>query len=95
MNNLSESRRELANSAMHIYLSAVNNRMNDVMKTLAVFTALFLPITFLTGFFGMNFFQPTLDFGAWTGVLAFFLVVLTILVIPSGMVYWMKRQGWF
>ncbi len=92
---LSESRRELVNSAMSIYLSAVNNRMSDVMKTLAVFTALFLPISFLTGFFGMNFFQPTLDLNPWTGGIAFFLVLFASVGVPAGMFLWMKSRGWF
>ncbi len=97
MNDLSESRRELLNSAMNIYLSAVNNRMNDVMKTLAVFTAMFLPISFLTGFFGMNFFQPSVSEALdwWTGGLAFSLVVIISLGIPAGMFIWMKHRGWF
>jgi magnesium transporter len=95
MNDLSESRRELVNSAMNIYLSAVNNRMNDVMRTLAVFTALFLPISFLTGFFGMNFFQPTLDLNPWTGGFAFFLVLFASMGLPLGLFLWMKRRGWF
>lgn len=95
MNELSETRRELVNSAMDIYLSAVNNRMNDVMKTLAVFTALFMPLTFLTGFFGMNFFQPTVEFNAWTGTLAFILVLLVVIIVPVGMFYWMKGRGRF
>ncbi len=95
MNELSETRRELVNSSMDIYLSAVNNRMNDVMKTLAIFTALFMPITFLTGFFGMNFFQPVLQLNAWTSTLAFILVLLVVVGAPIGMFFWMKWRRWF
>ncbi len=46
--------RELMSGALDAYLSNVSNRMNDVMKRLTILSALFLPITFITGLFGMN-----------------------------------------
>jgi magnesium transporter len=94
LSDLSESRRELVSSAMDTYLSVINNRLNDVMKTLTVFTALFMPLSFLTGFFGMNFFQPALDLAPWTGQLAFGLTLLAVLATPLGMLFWMRRRGW-
>ena len=45
-----------AQGVIDIDLSVVNNRMNDIMKTLTVITAFFMPLAFITGFFGMNFF---------------------------------------
>jgi magnesium transporter len=50
-----DSLRDLLTSAMDVYLSTVSNRLNDVMKRLTVITTLFMPLTFITGFFGMNF----------------------------------------
>lgn len=47
--------RDLVTSAMDVYLSTVSNRLNVTMKQLTVVASLFLPLTFLTGFFGQNF----------------------------------------
>ncbi len=54
--------RDLADNIMSNYHAALSNKMNSVMKTLTVFTAIFMPLSFITGFFGMNFkFMPALD----------------------------------
>src|SRR5436190_19318462 len=58
LHDLNESLRDLVSGALDTYLSVVNNRLNDVMKTLTLITTLFMPISFITGFFGMNFFEP-------------------------------------
>lgn len=50
-----DSLRDLLAGAMDVYLSTVSNRLNATMKQLTVIASLFLPLTFLTGFFGMNF----------------------------------------
>jgi magnesium transporter len=50
-----ESYRELAASLMDVYLSSVGNRMNEVMKLLTVVSSIFIPLTFITGLYGMNF----------------------------------------
>ncbi len=50
-----DSLRDLLSGAMDTYLSTVSNRLNGTVKTLTVMASLFLPLTFLTGFFGMNF----------------------------------------
>jgi len=75
-------------------LDVTNNRMNDVMKTLTIITTLFMPISFLTGFFGMNFFEPAADFSPWTGQPAFLLVMGIFIILPIGMFFWMKRRTW-
>ncbi|MGH7609644.1 MAG: magnesium transporter CorA family protein, partial [Candidatus Dormibacteria bacterium] len=54
-----DSLRDLLAGAMDTYLSTVSNRLNGTMKTLTVVASLFLPLTFLTGFFGMNFAYET------------------------------------
>ncbi len=59
LQDLNESMRDLVGGVLDTYLSVINNRMNDVMKTLTVITTLFMPISFVSGFFGMNFFEPT------------------------------------
>jgi magnesium transporter len=87
--------RDLIMGTMDVYLSVVNNRMNDIMRTLTLITTLFMPLTFVTGFFGMNFFEPsvaTLD--VWTGRVVFTLTLLLIVLLPYVMYSWMKRRKW-
>jgi magnesium transporter len=50
-----DSYRDVLSSAMDVYLSSVSNRLNAVMKQLTVIATIFLPLTFVTGFFGQNF----------------------------------------
>jgi len=92
--DLTDSMRDLVSGALDTYLSVVNNRMNDVMKTLTVITTLFMPLSFLAGFFGMNFFQPSNPFPAWTGRLVFGLTLAAMAGGPVGMYYWMRKRAW-
>ena len=52
---LLESDREVASGLMDIYLSVTSNRMNEVMKVLTMIATIFIPLSFLTGLYGMNF----------------------------------------
>jgi magnesium transporter len=94
LHDLNESMRDLVSGALDTYLSVVNNRMNEVMKTLTIITTLFMPISFVTGFFGMNFFEATARLHAWTSQTAFILTMLIFLGVPIGMYFWMRRQTW-
>jgi len=94
LTDIGESMRDLISSALSSYLSVINNRMNDVMKTLTIITTLFMPISFLTGFFGMNFFQPVFNSRVWTGAIAFIIVLTVVISVPSMMLIWIKRQRW-
>ena len=89
-----ENLRDLIGSAQEIYLSIVNNRMNNVMKTLTVITTLFMPISFLASFFGMNFFQPAANFELWTGATVFRFLLFAMILFPIGMYFWIKKRGW-
>ncbi len=53
--DLIESYKEITSSIMDIYLSMVSNRMNEVMKVLTIISAIFIPLTFIAGVYGMNF----------------------------------------
>ncbi|MEI2690095.1 MAG: CorA family divalent cation transporter [Anaerolineae bacterium] len=75
LHDLNESLRDLVGGVLDTYLSVVNNRMNEVMKTLTIITTLFMPITFITGFFGMNFFEPAAQLLGWTSQQAFMLML--------------------
>ncbi len=92
--DITESLRDLVASVLDSYLSVVNNRMNDVMKTLTVIATLFMPLSFLVGFFGMNFFQPVTALDAWTDLPVFILTLLILIVVPASMIVWMRRRRW-
>jgi len=94
LHDVSESLRDLVSSALDTYLSVVNNRMNEVMKVLTVITTLFMPLSFLVGFFGMNFFQPAVPLEAWTSRTIFFLMLAAMILSPLGMAIWLERRGW-
>jgi magnesium transporter len=94
LQEINENLRELIGGALDTYLSVINNRMNDVMKTLTIITTLFMPLSFLTGFFGMNFFQAVVPMESWTGKSAFIIALLGMVFIPTGMFLWMRRRVW-
>jgi magnesium transporter len=95
LHDISESLRDLVGGALDTYLSVINNRMNDIMKTFTVITTLFMPISFLTGFFGMNFFQPIADpLVKWTGLSPFIVLVVIIIGLPFSMLMWIRKRGW-
>ena len=94
LNDILESLRDLVGSALEIYLSVVSNRLNDVLKTLTIITTLFMPLSFIVGFFGMNFFQATDLFASWTGRISFVIVLSAVVATPILMYTWMRRRAW-
>jgi magnesium transporter len=50
-----DASRDLLASLVDVHLSTISNRMNSVMKTLTIFSAIFMPLTFIVGLYGMNF----------------------------------------
>ncbi|MCC7119605.1 MAG: magnesium/cobalt transporter CorA [Anaerolineales bacterium] len=94
LHDINESLRDLVGGAMDTYLSVINNRMNEVMKALAIITTLFMPITFVTGFFGMNFFEPVAGLLGWTSEALFQVMLAVMLGLPLVMYVWMRRRTW-
>lgn len=92
--DLMEGLRDLVSGAFDTYLSEVNNRMNNVMKTLTVVTTLFMPLTFITGFFGMNFFAVDHPTPFWVSGLMLVVAISAMLLIPILMYWWVQRRGW-
>jgi magnesium transporter len=92
--DINESMRDLVGGALDTYLSVVNNRLNEVMKTLTLITTLFMPISFVVGFFGMNFFQPVASLTAWTARPAFVLMLAAMILTPMSMYLWMRKRAW-
>ncbi len=88
--DLIDSYRELLNSLFDVYLSLVSQRTNEIMKVLTVFTAIFIPLTFLVGVYGMNFdMLPELH---WR--YSYFVLWGIMLAIGGGMLWWFKRKRW-
>ncbi|HJR81225.1 MAG TPA: magnesium transporter CorA family protein, partial [Anaerolineales bacterium] len=94
LHDINESLRDLVGGALDTYLSVVNNRMNEIMKTLTIITVLFMPLTFLTGYFGMNFFEPPGSLNNWTTPPVFYVVLAINILLPIGMYIWMRRRTW-
>jgi magnesium transporter len=94
LHDVNESMRDLVSGSLDTYLSVINNRMNDVMKTLTIITTLFMPISFITGFFGMNFFEPVAGLTSWTSRISFGLAMVVFIGLPIGMFLWMRRRTW-
>ena len=73
-----------------LYLSQISNRMNEIMKVLTIFAAIFIPLTFIAGVYGMNFeVMPELSwpygYAATWGV---------FLAVGIGMIAYFKRKDW-
>ena len=85
-----ESYRELIGGLMDVYYSIVNNRMNSVMKTLTIVSAIFIPLTFIAGIYGMNF-QNMPELRSPTG---YFWVLFVMAAIAIGEIVYFKRRGW-
>src|SRR5574343_412456 len=85
-----ESNYDDINNLLNIYISLSSQRTNEVMRTLTVFTAFFLPTTFIVGVYGMNFkFMPELD-QTWG-----YPAVLGLMLFITLLIYSLfKRKGW-
>ncbi|MFN8405031.1 MAG: magnesium/cobalt transporter CorA [Anaerolineales bacterium] len=94
LHDLNENLRDLVGGALDTYLSVVNNRMNEIMKTLTTITVLFMPLTFVTGYFGMNFFEPQGRLTSWTTNPVFYITLAINLFLPLSMYLWMRRRTW-
>jgi magnesium transporter len=96
LHDISETLRDLISGALDTYLSAISNRTNEVMKTLTLVTVLFLPVSFLAGFFGMNFFGATLAFQQDLPHTVLFWIACSVMIItPLIMAFWARWRGWF
>ena len=77
-------------SLLDAHLSAVSNQLNSVMKVLTVIATVFMPLTFITGLYGMNLTLPHFGLGD-----QFFWVLVTFMLAVSGaMLFVFRRRGW-
>lgn len=85
-----ESFRDMASGMVDLYISSVSNRMKEVMKVLTVFAAIFIPLTFLAGVYGMNFdFMPELRFRY-----SYFILWLFFIGIAAVMLFFFRKKEW-
>mgnify|MGYP002633133299 CR=1 FL=1 len=92
---INESMNDLLNDAMNINLGKINTNLNHIMKTLTLFNALFLPLTFISSFFGMNFFGNTPELDVTLGFGWFIGVTAAALSLLLGLLFFTKRRKWF
>jgi magnesium transporter len=78
-------------SASNFFFSAQTHKMNEIMKTLTIVSAIFIPLTFIVGVYGMNFkFMPELEYKH-----GYYTVVGGMVLIVLGMIYYFRRRRWF
>ena len=78
---------------MDVYLSTVSHRINAVMKQLTIIATIFLPLTFVTGFFGQNFDWMVSHVHSWHRF--FVLGVGSEIVALLALLAFFRRRGWF
>jgi magnesium transporter len=89
MSETIDTQREILSNVLDAHLSLVSNRTNDIMKSLTLLSAIFLPLSFVTGFFGQNFSHLPFD-----SPLLMWLGLGLCLLMPVGMLLWFKSRKW-
>ncbi len=89
--DITEGYRDTISSFLDIYLSTLSNRMNEIMKTLSIIGTIFIPLSFLTGYFGMNFKYETL----LESQSAFYYSNILMIAVPICLLTYFKIRKWF
>lgn len=84
-----ETYREMLAGMIEIYLSSLSNRLNEVMKVLAIISTIFIPLTFISGIYGMNFYIPEVHWPYGYPV-----VLLAMAAISGVMIVYFKKKNW-
>jgi magnesium transporter len=83
--------RDTLKDLVEIHSSLMDHRMNRTIYTLTLISAIFIPLTFIAGLYGMNFdYMPELHYHN-----AYFIVLAVMGVVSVGMILYMKRKKWF
>ncbi len=86
-----EAFKDSISGMLDIYLSSVSNKTNQIMKVLTIIATIFIPLTFITGIYGMNFkYMPELT---WRYGYPIVLIIMAIVVIL--MIVYFKKKKWF
>ncbi|HKB86893.1 MAG TPA: magnesium/cobalt transporter CorA [Ignavibacteriaceae bacterium] len=91
-----ENYREMLNGMLEIYLSSSGQKLNEVVKVLTIISTIFIPLTFLAGIYGMNF---NTSASKWnmpelTWQYGYPVVIIVMLVIAVGMIFFFKKKDW-
>ncbi len=85
-----ETYRDILSGMLDIYLSSMSNRLNSIMKVLTIIATIFMPLTFITSLYGMNFkHMPELQ---WE--YGYYMVLGAIVVIAVAMLEYFRRKSW-
>jgi magnesium transporter len=88
-----ENLRDILTNAMEIYLSMVSNRLGTIMRSMTVVATIFMPITFITSFFGMNvelvYFLKAHNQGE-----LFWWLIGIMLFLSTSMIWFFRKKGW-
>ena len=87
--DLIETYHEITSAMTDTWMSAMSNRMNEVMKVLTIIATIFIPLSFLAGVYGMNMPIPETQWWWWYPV--FWGICLTV---GGGMLWWFRRRRW-
>ncbi len=80
----------MLSGTIDIYLSMASNKMNEVMKLLAIIATIFMPLTFIAGIYGMNFrYMPELEWH-W----GYPVILLVMVAIGISMLVYFRRKKW-
>jgi magnesium transporter len=85
-----DDHRETLGALRDTYLGVINNRMSEIMKTLTIFSAVLLPLAFLTGLYGMNFEWLPGKASPW----GFWIFVASCAGLVGSMLAWFAKRGW-
>jgi magnesium transporter len=88
--DLTDTYQDLLSSALDLYMSQISNRMNEIMKVLTIITTLMMPMTVISGIYGMNFqYMPGLQTKSGFGIT----LVLMLVIVAAEVVYF-KVKKW-
>ena len=88
---LSDSYREILYDQLNIYHTVMSTRLNDIMRTLTIFSVMFIPLTFIVGVYGTNFdYVPELH---WQN--GYFIMWVVMVVVAIVMFLLFRRKKWF
>ncbi len=92
-----ETYRDMASGMFDVYLSSMSHRMNEIMKVLTIFASIFIPLTLITGIYGMNFNSQKSPFNmpelSWYYGYPFALGLMVVLAVA--LFFFCKKKKWF
>jgi len=92
--DLTENYRELSAASMDLYLSGLSQRLNEVMKFLAIISTIFLPLSFIAGVYGMNFVDSPYNMPELTWTYGYFMALTLMASVAGGLIFAFRRLHW-